>query len=208
MMEQSTRFISLSRLSGILAGLTALVGVAFGFLKIRGAATEENPLMVRLSMHTTQPYTIQELLLIGICMLIVSITLGIVLTYKKASEKGQKIWGASSKRLLINLSIPLVVGGIFALILIQHNLIGLIAPVTLLFYGMALINASKYTLNDIRFLGIFEIVLGLVGSFYIGYGLILWAIGIGVLHIIYGAVMYFKYDWEWLKNYKRFSKVG
>jgi hypothetical protein len=196
MMEQSTRFISLSGLSGILAGLTALIGAAFAFLKIRGAATEENPLMVRLSMHTIQPDTIQELLLIGICMLIVSITLGIVLTYKKASKKGQKIWGASSKRLLINLSIPLVVGGIFALILIQHNLIGLNAPVTSLFCAMALINASKYTLNDFRYLGIFEIVLGLVGSFYIGYGLILWAIGIGVLHIIYGAVMYFKYDWE------------
>lgn len=90
------------------------------------------------------------------------------------------MWGASSKRLLINLSIPLVLGGIFALILIQHNLIGLIAPVMSLFYGMAIINASKYTLNDIRCLGIFEIVLGLVGSFYIGYGLILWAIGFGV----------------------------
>ncbi|MES2397617.1 MAG: hypothetical protein V4549_16525 [Bacteroidota bacterium] len=68
------------------------------------------------------------------------------------------------------------------------------APSSLLFYGLALINASKYTLNDIRYLGICEIVLGLIASLYIGYGLLFWAAGFGVLHIVYGAVMYYKYE--------------
>lgn len=196
MMEQSTRFISLSGLSGIIAGVTALVGAAIAYIKIRGAATPENPFMVRLSMHSIQHDTIKELLVVGVGMLVVSIAFGIILTYKKATKKGQTIWSSSSKRLLWNLSIPLVVGGLFSLILIKHNLVGLIAPVTLLFYGLALLNASKYTLNDIRYLGISEIILGLIGSLFIGYGLLLWAIGFGVLHIVYGAVMYYKYDRE------------
>lgn len=196
MMEQSTRFISLSGLSGILAGITALIGAGYAYMIISKAATAENPYMMRLSMHTIQPETIKELVIVGAIMLVVAVSFGILLTLKKAKKKGQNMWGKTSQRLLLNLTIPLVVGGIFSLILIHHNLVGLIAPVTLLFYGMALFNASKYTLHDIRYLGICEIVLGLIGSYFIGYGLLLWAIGFGLMHIVYGGVMYMKYDRE------------
>jgi hypothetical protein len=43
-------------------------------------------------------------------------------------------------------------------------------------------------------LGICEIGLGLIASIYMGYGLLFWAVGFGVLHIIYGIVMYMKYE--------------
>jgi hypothetical protein len=131
---------------------------------------------------------------VGAVMLIVAISIGILLTLKKAKKKGQNMWGKTSQRLLLNLTMPLVAGGIFSLILIHHGLVGLIAPVTLLFYGLALLNASKYTLHDIRYLGICEIILGLIGSYFIGYGLLIWAIGFGLLHIVYGSAMYLKYD--------------
>jgi predicted lysophospholipase L1 biosynthesis ABC-type transport system permease subunit len=194
MMEQSTRFISLSGLSGILAGITALIGAGYAYLIISKAATVENPYMMRLSMHTIKPQTIRELVVVGAVMLIVAISIGILLTLKKAKKKGQNMWGKTSQRLLLNLTMPLVAGGIFSLILIHHGLVGLIAPVTLLFYGLALLNASKYTLHDIRYLGICEIILGLIGSYFIGYGLLIWAIGFGLLHIVYGGAMYLKYD--------------
>lgn len=194
MMEQSTRFISLSGLSGILAGVTALIGSGYAYMIISKAATVENPYMMRLSMHTIKQQTIKELVVVGTVMLVVAISFGILLTFRKAKKKGQNIWGKTSQRLLLNLTIPLVAGGIFSLILINHGLVGLIAPVTLLFYGLALLNASKYTLHDIRYLGICEIILGLVGSYFIGYGLLIWAIGFGLLHIIYGGTMYLKYD--------------
>lgn len=194
MMEQSSRFISLSGLSGIIAGITALAGAAYAHWIMTKDATVDNPYMVRLSMHTIKHTTIQELIVVGVAMLVVAIAFGILLTVKKAKKKGQNIWGKTSRLLVFNLSLPLIAGGLFALILIHHNLVGLIAPVTLLFYGVALLNASKYTLNDIRYLGICEIVLGLIGTYFIGYGLILWAVGFGVLHIVYGGLMYFKYD--------------
>ena len=194
MMEQSSRFISLSGLSGIIAGLTALCGSLYAHWTINNAATPDNPSMIRLNMHTINQDVIKELIFAGIIMLVVAISFGVLLTYKKATKKGQNIWTNTSKRLLINLAIPLVTGGLFALVLIKHELFGLIAPTTLLFYGLALINASKFTLHDIRYLGFFEIVLGLICSYFIGYGLLFWAIGFGLLHIIYGASMYFKYD--------------
>jgi len=59
-----------------------------------------------------------------------------------------------------------------------------------------LVSASKYTLHDIFYLGIAEIVLGIIALFLAKYNLICWSIGFGVLHIIYCSVMYFKYDWQ------------
>lgn len=194
MMEQSSRFISLSGMSGILAGLTALIGAAYANFLIKGAETVDNPYYLRLSMHTIKHDTVKELIILGGLMLIVSISFGIIFTLKKAKRKGQNMWGKTSQRLLTNLLLPLIAGGILCLILIHHNLVGLIAPMTLIFYGLGLLNASKYTLHDIRYLGICEIILGLIGAYYIGYGLLFWAIGFGILHIVYGTVMYFKYD--------------
>jgi len=127
-------------------------------------------------------------------VLALSLITGFVLTQRKAKKSGQKMWDSTARRLLFNLSIPLVAGGLFCIILLYHGIVGLIGPCMLIFYGLALVNASKYTLNDIRYLGLFEIVLGLVCAFYTGHGLIFWSIGFGVLHIVYGISMYYKYE--------------
>ncbi len=94
----------------------------------------------------------------------------------------------------INFLVPLVTGGFFCIVLYQYGLIGLIAPSTLIFYGLACLNASKYTLGDIRYLGVFNIVIGLISTQFTGFGLYFWALGFGIMHIVYGALMYSKYD--------------
>ena len=106
----------------------------------------------------------------------------------------QPLWNHQTKRLLINLLISLATGGIFSFILLLKGFIGLVAPITLLFYGLALVNASKYTLSEIRSLGLLEIALGLISTYYIGYGLLFWAVGFGALHIVYGVLMHLKYE--------------
>jgi hypothetical protein len=114
-------------------------------------------------------------------------------TQRKAKKNNQNIWDKQSQRLIANLMIPLVVGGILCLILLNNGFIGLIAPLTLLFYGLGLVNASKYTLTEIRSLGLIEIALGLIGCQFVGFGLILWAVGFGVMHIVYGIVMHLRH---------------
>ena len=126
--------------------------------------------------------------------MIVSLLTGILLTMRRAKKNNQTIWDKSAKRMLINLAIPLAAGGMFCAILMYHGYIGMIASSTLLFYGLALINGSKYTLDAIRHLGIAEIILGLICAIDIGNGLFYWAIGFGVLHILYGARMWWKYE--------------
>lgn len=130
----------------------------------------------------------------AMCVLFASLVVGIILTINKAKGKCQSIWDTPAKRLLINLMIPLVTGGLFCLVLLYHGFVVLIPPATLIFYGLFLINASKYTLDDIRYLGISEITIGIIASVYVGFGLLFWAVGLGLFHIIYAIVKYYKYE--------------
>lgn len=196
MMERSSRFISLSGLSGVFVGTFALIGAAavYFYAGPRNAYIPRYYDFERDALGITHLSQHYFYLLVALLVLAASLITASWLTMRKARKHGQKIWDKSARRLFANMMIPLAAGGIFALILLSHGYVGMVAPVTLLFYGMALVNASKYTLDDIRYLGICEIALGLIASYYVGYGLLFWAIGFGVLHIVYGIVMYRKYE--------------
>lgn len=193
-MERSSRFISLSGLSGVAAGIWALMGAgaAFWYMALTpfsGAASFET-----LANHPSGLDPLSFFLLDAVLVLVLALASGVYFTTRKARRKGLPIWDRLTRRLLLNLFIPLAAGGIFCLALLKQGQAGLITPVTLIFYGLALLNASKYTLNDIRYLGLTEIAIGLVSAFFIGLGLEFWTIGFGLMHILYGTAMYFKYE--------------
>lgn len=191
MMDRSTQFLSLSGLSGIFAGSYALIGAWFAnsIIKEQLATSDyyvryrdiENMLLIKVTA-------------IGLAILGLSLITALICTHLKAKRNNETTWNSSSKRLLVNFLIPLVTGGFFALLLLRHEFFELIAPVTLIFYGLACINASKYTHRDVRYLGLTVVVLGLINTEFTGYGFELWSLGFGVCHIVYGAIMYFKYD--------------
>jgi len=187
MMNRSGKFISLSGLSGISAGIIALVACYFAWDIIYSQLEYQNFNRQNISFEQ-----VKLLFFLGMGTLVLAIGSGMFFTIRKARKKQQVIWDSQSKQLIINLLIPLVTGGTFCILLLFKGLIGLIAPLTLLFYGLALLNASKYTISEIRSLAIIEIVLGLVSCFFIGYGLLFWAIGFGVMHIVYGVIMELK----------------
>ncbi|MEM1218239.1 MAG: hypothetical protein AAGH79_04985 [Bacteroidota bacterium] len=195
-MERSSRFISLSGLSGVAAGTCALLGAIAAYIYLDTTPFAGKRFYYDIIQSETNwgiDY-LQFFFLDAGLVLAAAVASGIYFTTRKAQQRGEPIWDASTQRLLVNLSIPLVTGGIFVLALIRYGLYGLVAPSTLIFYGLALINGSKYTINDIRYLGICEIILGVLGLFFVGFGLELWALGFGVLHILYGIVMYIKYE--------------
>lgn len=201
MMERSSRFISLSGLSGIAAGLCALVGAYFANNVINHSYDNTlRKLDSDLYNATTQgKLSLQEfmgnsLFQIAIITFIAAFSFSFLFTYLRSKKTNTKIWGTTSKRLFINVMIPLVAGGIYILKLIEAETFGLIAPGCLIFYGLALVNASKFTLGEVRYLGYLQILLGLVNLWFVGYGIYFWAIGFGVLHIIYGVFMWNKYE--------------
>jgi len=189
MMSKSTQFVSLSGISGILAGIYALAAAYFAYSSIY---TDQTYFAYRKAVITSESIT--SLVLIATVTLILSIGSGLFFSSRKAKRNNETLWNEQAKRLLINLAIPLAAGGILCLILLTKGYVGVIAPLTLIFYGLALVNASKYTLTEVRSLGILEIVLGLIAMQFIGYGLLFWAIGFGVLHIVYGITMYLKHE--------------
>ncbi|MRI02203.1 hypothetical protein GH721_16785 [Kriegella sp. EG-1] len=195
MMSRSSRFISLSGFSGVLAGVYALIGAVFAYLRLQEfSLTDKVEYERRINSAPMETGLVLDLLIIAILVIIAAIVTGAILSIRKAKKSGEKIWNQASRRLLVNFCIPLFVGGIFSLVLIQYNISWLVASTTLVFYGLACINASKYTLGDVRYMGIAFVLIGLISTQFIGYGLYFWALGFGVFHIIYGSMMYFKYD--------------
>lgn len=185
LMNKSSRFISLSGLSGILAGIYALVGATMTYYYV--TTYSYGTLLL-------DGWVFKTIVFILFMVAFLSIVTGIYLTTKKAKKNGEKIWDTSSRRLIFNFLIPLVVGGLYILIILSQGRYGQTGGLMLIFYGLALINASKYSIGNIKYLGYTEIILGLIATLYPGYGFWIWVIGFGFMHIIYGTYMHFKYD--------------
>jgi hypothetical protein len=191
MMERSSRFISLSGLSGVSAGICALIGawIAHGLIRdyTEGAAPYSFPNGENTSF-------LAQMIVLALAVLLAALVSSTWFTWRKARKSQLPIWDHASKNLAINMAIPLAAGGFFVLGLLNHKGWTYAAPACLVFYGLALVNASKYTLTDIRYLGFLEIALGCIGMYYPHEGLYFWAAGFGVLHIVYGLIMWWKYE--------------
>ena len=185
LMNKSSRFISLSGLSGIMAGTFALIGAAIAY-KI-SIPSNGNYII----LHS---YKFKLLMLILAAVAFISVLTAYLLTRRKAKKNQEEVWTDITKRLLINFLVPLITGGIYILIKLQSQHYGLTASLMLIFYGLALVNASKFTIGNIKYLGYAQIIIGLSCAAMPGFGLYFWALGFGVFHIIYGTIMYFKYD--------------
>lgn len=209
MMERSTRFMSLSGWTGIMAGIYSLLGAVAAYFVVYKMKFDE--ILVPSNLETygngrpqhydypnglTDLFSDKNILLFGIAAAVIFLS-GTTAFYHssiKAKKQGVQLWNSTSKRLFVQVAIPLITGGIFCLALLVYGHAGLIAPAMLIFYGMALLNGSKYTLKEFHSLALCEIGLGLISLFFIGYGLYFWAIGFGILHIIYGILMQKRYN--------------
>lgn len=189
LMERSSKFLSLSGLAGVFSGIYALIGAYAAYRILYWGK-------VRFEGYGSINYKPQEnhialLILVGSLVLVASLLTAFVLTKRKSKRLGLRMWDSVAKKMFINFATPLIAGGVLCLIfLFKYSAIGLIVPMTLIFYGLALVNASKYSFDELRFLGYCEVVLGLGALYFLGYGLIFWAIGFGLLHIVYGIIMY------------------
>ena len=190
LMERSSKFLSLSGLSGVLAGIYALIGAFAGYRIV----TEKYGSLVISDSYTVNPSIYHQLILISSLILLLSVLSGILLSIRQAKKKGENYWNPVSRRLIGTMAIPLFSGGLFIIILFLRQDYDLIASACLIFYGLSLISASQYTFSDVKLLGFCQVSLGLLAALIPASGLSFWAIGFGLLHIIYGTIMHFKYN--------------
>jgi len=185
LMNKSTRFISLSGLSGIMAGIYALIGASYAYWLVTTS----------VKGYLILDGRIFNIILIDLFLIaFFTIITAVLLTNRKAKKNGEKLLDKTALRDIGSFLIPLVTGGVYILIILNQQKYGQTGALMLLFYGLALVNASKYTLGKIKYLGYIEIILGLICAIIPGYGFWLWVIGFGIMHIVYGVIMHFKYD--------------
>lgn len=198
MMERSSRFISLSGLSGIAAGICALAGAWFAKGIIDANRYSETTIKHIGSdgdgNMSLSDWMGNQLFQVAVATFIASFILAFIFTYTRSKKTNTPIWGAMAKRVMINVAIPMIVGGIYLLKLMENDAYGYIAPGCLIFYGLAVLNVSKYTLHEVRYLSYGLLLLGIINLWCIGYGIYFWALGFGVLHIVYGVLMWWKYE--------------
>lgn len=201
LMERSTRFLSLSGLSGVFAGVVALAGALIAreryedlLLTTGGIGLRSEGAGLDHYLYGSSMGAVWDLVLLAALVLVLALAGAAWFTWRRAKRVGQGLWDPSARRLAWNLAIPLVAGGLFCLAMLWHGNIALVAPATLVFYGLALLNASKYTLDEVRWLGLSEVVLGLLATAWVGAGLLFWALGFGVLHILYGGLMWYRHE--------------
>jgi len=190
MMERSSKFRLLSGWAGIIAGIIAMSGAYVAY-----NVFEFNPVSVwSQSEANVFPAGLDKVLLLATGVLILALATAVYFSYRKAMGRGERIWTPVTRRLLVSMMIPLATGGVLVLALLLNGLVGLVAPCTLIFYGLALFGAGNHTLVEVRILGLVEIVLGLAGAYMVEYGLLIWTIGFGIAHIVYGIYIYIRYE--------------
>ena len=193
-MQRSTRFIALSGLSGVATGVIALAGAGVMYYKLV-ADYNTTDVAYAFQMAGSQGAELfRFLLLLSLVLIVVALIAAVYFTTRSARRQAQPVWDNSARRLVVNLAIPLLAGGIFCLLLFYHEAISLIMPAMLVFYGMAMLHASKYSRDELRNLGISEVAFGLVAGFWPGNALLFWTIGFGLFPIIYGIMMYNRYE--------------
>jgi len=193
-MERSSKFLSLSGLSGIFAGVCALAGAGVAWFVVLDSGNICFDEYMYGSDGSDGPALRSNLASISLLVLGLALLGAFYFSQRKARKAGQQFWTNTSRRILIHLLIPLFAGGFFVLILLLQQNFVLVASAMLIFYGLSLVNAGKFTFSELHYLGLTEIGLGILAGLFVHLGLLFWTIGFGLMHIVYGAVMYYRHE--------------
>ena len=119
MMERSSRFISLSGLSGIAAGVFALIGAYFAYDIINAYYIRFNEEgYSNAEFHKLK----MNLLVLAAAVLLAALVSAFYFTWRRAKQNHLPVWDITTKRLVINILIPLVTGGLFILAILQNRI--------------------------------------------------------------------------------------
>jgi len=184
LMERSSIFVNLSGIGAIIVGLCALAGSWFAH-RI-------------LWQYSLAPYTLTELKLslLTLAAIVFFSALGIyvLFVWLRSRQLKAKFWNATARKISINFGVPFLSGSLVVFHLLTNDYISMVAPVSIIVYGIAVFCASHNSFVESRLLAVLEIALGVVALWFPGQGLWFWMVGFGLLHILYGIVFWFNHE--------------
>jgi len=193
-MNRSTVFLTLSGWSGILAGTICLIASGIAYQWIYGGEPVDKAALLSAQslVEIYQVPIVRNLSLLALCTFLLVLVAVFVNTRSKVVREKQALWDPAALKMAASLFIPIITGAIFILGLAEHHALQLAVPASLVFYGLGLVSTSRFTFTDIRYVGFIDLALGILAMFLPQYNLLAWAIGFGLLHIIYGFLMFNK----------------
>lgn len=191
MMQRSSKFLSLSGWSGVMAGIYGLLAayLAQQYLQFDAAAMEAAGLTGVEAFAA-----LSGMMALAGCLLVLSLGTAAWMARRKAQKQGESVWTTASRRLLADLAVPLFTGGFLLLGLAWMGYHSLLLPTSLLFYGITLYQAGPVTYTALRILGLLNLALGFLALLMPENALLFWAAGFGLLHIVYGLFIHFRYE--------------
>ena len=194
LMERPIRYSTMSGLSGILAGCAALGGVAADAWVTYNLP--DDALWINM--------------LIWAGVFITAFTCSAVLTYIRERKQGMPFWSPVKRRILMTILPPFVAGIGLTLAIIHRwqtgdgpNQWGLVPPIWMTFYGVALWQIGLFSAGELRAMGIAFILAGLVTACEYQYTIPgleqgtapYWTLGItfGGFHIVYGIIVWIRH---------------
>lgn len=195
LMEKSSRFQSISGLSIVIVGLLASVVSAGAWLMllphsdISWLPTTCNGILIN------SPFRTKIAVFSALLLLVISFsTVSFFSLHKMKKQRGAVSFDSTLRRCLFHFCVPMVVGGLLCAAMLLQGHYGLTSTFMLVFYGLALINCSHYTSSSIAMLGYAQLVLGVVDCFAVSHAILLWWLGFGLMHILFGIYFIIKYD--------------
>ncbi len=196
-MERSTKYSTLSGLSGVLIGLVAIVGVW-----LTSRLTPPTPIDVSSSLpipydvlNSQQSYR-WDIGLIWCAVLALAVTIDFVANKRRAARVGKTVMSPIGGHIILA-ALPAFFGGaVLTYFLLQHNLAFSVWGVWMLCYGLAICAVGLFSVKPVSVLGGAFVLAGAVTLLLpAGAQLPMMALTFGGFHIGYGILMARRHGW-------------
>ena len=184
-MEQGKSYFSLKSLSGILIGI---YGLATVYLIDKLTSGEGSG----IEMVSQLPILFLQIGITAIAVVFIIISLFTlwIRAKRRAKSEGKKLWNTSNKKIRLQTLITLLVLIVVIIVIANQGYYSLVTPISLFFYGLFLLNLSRFSSKGLVFLSIGEVLLGVAAYMIYDKEIFFLALGFGLLPIIYGAATF------------------
>jgi hypothetical protein len=184
-MERSTKYSTLSGLSGVLIGLAAIAGVlATNWL------TGDAPPGASVYRHPS------ALALVWVSVLVMAVAIDFACNKRRAARVGKHVVSPLGAHIVLAALPAFLAGGVLTLFFYQHALLYYVWGVWMLSYGLAISAVGLFSVKPVLALGAAFVLAGAVTLLLpLPYHLYMMALTFGGFHIGYGVVMARKHGW-------------